>query len=202
MGGFDPPIPAESDAPSDGYSGVRDELNSYLSILEKYGQNILQGKTPWDKLEQEEVFENARLYINSTMGSDAKSVYDALKATNRVDTLMTFGLKQKYGEDAVYAAMTEIAEEIRSTHDDYRQRLEDAGMEKFADYFSKMGDTLSQLYTESPSAYLFSEGLLRVGEQSKALVESIENTGKKFEQELEKLMNLLESLNERYGELS
>lgn len=201
MGGFDPPIPVD-DGAGNSYSEVREELNSYKGILEKYGQNILQGKTPWEKFEEEDFLTNAKQYLNEHFGGDAKSMYESLKATNRVETLMSLGLKEKYGDEAVYAAMSEIAEETRVTFDSYRQKIEDIGMPKFAEYFSNLGNTLSKLYEEQPAAYLFADGLLHISEQAKTLSETIENTSKKFEQELEKLESLLETLNERYGILT
>ncbi|MDP7492694.1 MAG: hypothetical protein QGG26_06965 [Candidatus Undinarchaeales archaeon] len=194
-------LPNEGDAPSYDIGGMKEEIDAYMGVLDKYNQPILQGRPPWDKLEEMEWHTGAKDYLKELHGNDASTVYNALKNTGDVTTFMSFGLKQKYGSEGVDALMDEYANQTRDAFDKLSGKVRDAGMESFAETFTGIGDGLAKVYEHQPSGYLFAEGLLHISDQAGNIAKSIEQSADKFSGELEKLTNLIDKLNERYGDL-
>ena len=189
-----------ADAPDLG--GIRDDLESYTGVLQKYGQDIAGGKANWEKLKESgDWLGNAESYIKSAHGSDAKSVYNALKATGDATTLMSMGMKEKYGEAGVNELCSQLGEETRGRYLGFMKIAEEAGMPKFGDYFATIGDGLGDLYSGSIAAYMQAEGMMHLTDASEGIAKSLKDFGGKIEQQLEQLTTTIEKLNDRYGDI-
>jgi len=189
-----------ADAPDTG--GIREDLGGYMGILGKYGQDISGGKANWEKLKESgDWMENAEAYIKEAHGKDAKTVYNALKMTGDAMTLMSFGMKQKYGEEGVNEMLGELAAETRERYTGMKKIAEDAGMPKFGGYFDSIGDSLAGLYSNSMAGYLQAEGMMHLTEASEGIANGLKDFGGKIEKQLEQLTATIEKLSDRYGDI-
>ena len=173
-----------------------------MGILGKYGQDIAGGKANWEKLKESgDWMDNAEAYIKEAHGKDSKAVYNALKMTGDAMTLMSFGMKEKYGEEGVSEMLGEIAAETREKYGGFKKIAEDAGMPKFGGYFDSIGDSLGSLYSNSLAGYLQAEGMMHLTEASEGIANGLKDFGGKIEKQLEQLTATIEKLADRYGDI-
>ena len=179
--------------------GFEYDIGGYIKILEKYGQSLSQGKN-WDKVE--DTLAGAKDYLNTQLGGDAKSAYNALKAVGDIYTVMSLDAKSQYGEEGVEKIQADLAEQTSAKYAEYKQLAEEAGMPKIAQYFEKIGVGLSELYGNSLAAYLQAEGSLKLTENAGKLANQLKDIDKQFTKQLEEMLLAIESISDRYGELS